>query len=439
MIKPLIKRVPFRKFFFCIVLSAVSLIGHAQRKDPLGYVVINGDTTHGIIAFQSLDKMEASIRFRKSATDDWITYTAGVAQSFSVLGLVYEAKKTETDFSSIQISDVRRGIYQNRVRDTLLFLKAEWRSNVVSLYSLDDLHGRVHYYISKNDRDEPRELRQKMAFIDDKMATQNEYWGTLRVLLSDCESITETQIRDTRFFLSDFKIIARNYMSCKNGTPLLLKKPESQNENDFVFATVYVAPGLTSLTFSGDKTLYEYRLAALANGNFGTSSTWQFGAAVGFRFRRFQRLDVMAETGFRRYDAHSDVSLQPLPNGTYRQMFDISMSYIRLAPSIRYRFLPGRISPYLRVGVSINKLMTYTANFNLRVTFPPTTINKPEPAFGNERKADEHGYFGAVGLKAGKFSVEFRREIGDGIFDGSTAYSSKTESSSIFLSYVIIK
>ena len=73
------------------------------------------------------------------------------------------------------------------------------------------------------------------------------------------------------------------------------------------------------------------------------------------------------------------------------------------------------------------------------MTFPPTTINKPEPAFGNERKADEHGYFGAVGLKAGKFSVEFRREIGDGIFDGSTAYSSKTESSSIFLSYVIIK
>ncbi len=429
----------FPKFFLCIVLSAVSLTGHAQRKDPLGYVVINGDTTHGIIAFQSLDKMEASIRFRKSSTDNWIVYTAAVVQSFSALGLVYEAKKTQTDFSSIQISDVRRGIHQNRVRDTLLFLKVEWKSNVVSLYSLDDLHGRVHYYISKNDLDEPRELRQKMAFIDDKMATQNEYWGTLRVLLSDCESITEAQIRDTRFFLSDLKKIARNYMTCKNGTRQPLKKPESHNENDFVYATLYVAPGLTSLTFSGDKTLYEYRLAALANGNFGTSSTWQFGAAVGFRFRRFRNFDVMAETGFRRYDAHSDVSLQPLPNGTYRQMFDISMSYLRFAPSISYRLLHGKISPYLRIGFSINKVMAYTANFNLDVTFPPTTINKKEAAFGKERKGDEHGYFGAAGLKVGKFSVELRREFGDGVFDASTAYSSKTESTSIFLSYMIIK
>lgn len=430
-----------------ITLFALCGIAFGQNRFVEGYVVIpSGDTVKGFIKDQDWRVNPSSIKFRKGADGSTTTYTAAQIRLFrTVSGTYYESKAVMYDRSPVELALLSTSAEPRWEKDTLL-LEVEVKGQV-NLYYLVDATSKQHFFIEKAGSDLAEELLNvKYLVYQDGVKTTSftqQYKSQLRNYMGDCQAV-QGQILQTKYNLTSLRALTTKYNGCNEQRAATLAVQPDNNKTSVAFG-VLAGVHRTRMVFKSDNPAHR----SLTNGFYENNINGTGGISVNVIFPRGrQRLSLYGELLYLHYNL-SKVVEQTRATGagtSYRKEasgFDVSYGRVNLL--LRYHWATGTwIRPYLQSGVSGAHSLRNSNYYELttrEVYDLAGTVysNYAEGVILQPPKKIEFGWLAGVGVTAGRFGLEGRYEIGDGLVSSGGPLSSTRKSAYLLLSYAFRK
>ncbi len=293
-------------------------------------------------------------------------------------------------------------------RSDTVFLKTEYFSNAIQLYSFRD-NKRTHLFIQKNNGG-INELIY-INFLINRSGTNYEnenkkFIFQLRELLSDCPDAI-SHINNIDFSVQAIEKVLEDYNRiCRKGSATLYKK---EYHSKFEISVIAGA-SFSSLTAKGPANF-------LAQSN--SSLTLQSGAApiIGLRFNYIPQafhshLSALADIYYNSYDA-SSTAYSNYVNSTFftKTSTTLKASYARLGIMVRYYFLNEKSAfrPFVNAGYSAEFILTrnnQTSSDNYFNGNQNITTSDPYPNGGY--KSSQYGFVAGLGGTYSRFSLEYR-------------------------------
>lgn len=433
-----------------IILFALGGIAFGQNRFVDGYVVISsGDTIKGFIKDQNWRVNPSSIKFRKGADGGTTTYTAAEIKLFRTFsGTYYESKAVMYDRSPVELALLSTSAEPRWEKDTLL-LEVVVKGQV-NLYYLVDATSKKHFFVEKAGSDLAEELLDVRYLVYQNgvktASSTQQYKSQLRNYMGDCQEV-QGRILQTEYNLTSLRALTTKYNGCNEQRAATLAVQPDKNKTS-VEVGVLAGVHRTNMVFKSDNPAPR-SLRSFTDGPYENNINGTGGISVNVIFPRGrQRLSLYGELLYLQYNL-SKVVEQTRATGagtSYRKEdsgFDVSYGRINLL--LRYHWVNNsRIRPYLQSGLSGARSLR-NANYYKLTTQEVYDVagtvysNYEEGVILQPPRKIEFGWLAGVGVTAGRFGLEGRYEIGDGLVGPSRTLSSTRRSAYLLLSYAFSK
>lgn len=435
-----------------IILFALCSIAFGQSRFVEGYVVIpSGDTIKGFIKDQNWRVNPSSIKFRKGANEETTTYTAAQIKLFRTFsGTYYESKAVMYDRSPVELALLSTSAEPRWEKDTLL-LEVVVKGQV-NLYYLVDATSKKHFFVEKAGSDLAEELLDVRYLVYQNgvktTSSTQQYKSQLRNYMGDCQSV-QGRILQTEYTLTSLRALITKYHGCNEQRAATLAVQPDKNKTS-VEVGVLAGAHRTSMIFkSANPALWSLR--SFTDDPYENNINGTGGISVNVIFPRGrQRLSLYGELLYFHYNMSKVVEQTRVTGAStiYRKEDSgFNVSYGRVNLLLRYQWVnSSRIRPYLQFGLggapnfrnSNYYKLTIQEVYDLAGT-PYSNDNYEEGVILQPPKKIELGWLAGVGVTAGRFGLEGRYEIGDGLVGSSRTLSSTRRSAYLLLSYAFSK
>lgn len=303
----------------------------AQKDFRKGYIIQNADTIRGYVDYRGYNKSAQLTTFKPTLDGAEQRYTPE-----SVAGYGFDHEKKVFEAKPVAVVDADNTV------ERMLFLNVLVKGKA-SIYYYRDSFSKDHYYLEKDTLF--TELQNnKLLVVGAKSEAKFErydkkYIGVLNYALSDCESISISQLYELRFNRSDLIRIAEKYNTCI--TPNAVSTAVTHREEKF---KITVGPVLVytraALDFTGD--------SPLGRAEFQNTSSIGGGAFLNLTLPALnEKLSLQTELLY--IPARFSAPSTDYDKFNYDILFDLA--YIKLPVQLRYTYPRGVIRPYMNAGL----------------------------------------------------------------------------------------
>lgn len=128
--------------------------------------------------------------------------------------------------------------------------------------------------------------------------------------------------------------------------------------------------------------------------------------------RSRERWAIQGDLVYRPFKAEGEYTEMNGSNSTHTETkFD--MGFVGLYTSIRYRFMEGKVRPYISAGVSSNLLVSDNSSQIIHNKYYTTESKSYKMPLEETRKHEQGGMF-SFGVESSKFGADFKVENGNG-------------------------
>lgn len=403
------------RYFFIIYVILSHSIAIAQKNYFPGWIETkDSQKIEGEILFNDKGATIQEVEFLNLKSGERQRFTPSDLKSFEIEGIKYVSQVVNIDFTpqGLQKEDY---VSKTRVVTDTIFLALQIKSSLNLLYYRDvDL--RNHLFVQTDDGElvelikheyKDQVLNPSNNHYETKIITINKFRNQLKYFMRACPSIVDKLDR-LAFNLNDIQKQIVAYNTCIGNVV------EYERKNEKIEVQFGVAAGavLQNLTFESNDRLF----LGLDLVDFSPS----FNPVLGVS------LDVVFPMNFRRWSLNNALLVMPfhytgnvyIPTtniNSYETMdFDLSGTYVKLLPKLRYTFTTNSIRPFINAGVSAAYLAGFTNEMKTEYTTYSHVVNSEMPAL--DKKNYEIGLQAGVGLKIDqKFTVEYIYEGSDGM------------------------
>lgn len=386
-----------------LVFSGILLfqLVHSQEKFLPGYVInLKGDTLHGFIDYRNWKINPDKVDFKNETGNKQITYQPSDILEFKVKDEIYVSATVNIETSPRENVNLNYDNKMNLQVETT-FLQTIYNGSK-SLYHFFK-YDKDYFYIKKDTTFELLLYKRYLYKKDDNsIINENKaYLGQLEIYLKDCPGIT-TRLKNTAYRESDLNNLFKFYYEGTLSAIDFKKDVEKVKVETGLLAGV----SLTSLKFSGST----FIIAT----DFNSSLNFSAGAYFEIILPRNQKKwSVNNELLLSAYDSKGTYEDGPVDNYT-RVTYELGYTYLKLNNLVRYKYPIGHSFLFLNGGISNGIYLKETNYKNTYTRFYTQESTKEEIAI-NDPKRYELGLIIGGGLKAGRFSMEARYEIGNGM------------------------
>jgi hypothetical protein len=390
-------------------------IAIAQKNYFPGWIETkDGQRIEGEILFNDKGATIQEVEFLNLKSGERQRHTPSDLKSFEIEGIKYVSQIVKIDFTpqGMQKEDYLRKTLV--VTDTI-FLALQIKSSLNLLYYRDN-ELRNHLFVQADD-EEPVELikheykdqvlNPNTNHYETKIITINKFRNQLKYFMRACPSIVD-KLERIAFDLNDIQKQIVAYNACIGNAV----EYERTNEKIKVQFGVAAGAAMQSLSFESNDRLFE----GLDLVDFNPS----FNPVVGVS------IDVVFPMNFRRWSVNNALLIMPfhyagnvtIPTtniNSYEKLdFELSGTYVKLLPKLRYTFTNNRVRPFVNAGVSVAYLAGFTNEMKSEYTSYNHVVNSEMSAL--DKKNYEVGLQVGAGLKIDqKFTVEYVYEGSDGM------------------------
>jgi hypothetical protein len=380
-----------------VVLSGANCLAQADFRK--GYIISNaGDTLRGLVDYREGVKAYRSCDFKKSETDNTVTY-----EPEHIIGYGFPDDKY---FQS-------RHIKEHEQDSTVVFLELIVKG-LVSLYRFEK-----NFYVEKRG-DTLFELANESTELSAngrKMVKEsNQHIGILNMLLFDCVE-SRQKILGVRLVERPLTLLIEHYNSCKGESMLSYKakKPWLRSRLGFSAGAEFSKLHFDVSYVQMDHLMGTFEIAK--SPLFGFSGEL-YSPRLSERISFHGDLFYLAST----YRMFHIIDKRPIGGYTHRHNVSIELQHIKIPMSFQYTFPIRKITPFFSAGVSNTIHLTSNSTWiheQESASFVETFKDKAVPL-----KKNQIGIFGgsgalfAINRKLDGF-VELRYERTDGISDSA--------------------
>lgn len=413
-----------KQLYITITLLFIFNLSSAQKNFKSGFILQNGDTIRGLVDYRGDVRSSQLVTFKQNETTPEQAYTPEDIQAY---GFDQEQKY----FEAHVLPAVEGGA------STRLFLNVLAKGKA-SLYHYRDTFQKENYYLSK-DNGPLVELAQEVYYITDastgqkRKVTDKKFVTVLSSVFSDCNEVSQTQLKKVSYNASSLTSIVQAYNQCvAPGSSVYVQKKKK--------GAVTIAPVFGYFT-SSLKVTGSHRLVER---NYDKSTT-HFTGGVSFNFTIpsiNEKLSIQTELLYfpqKFYSYHYEKN-QMGRTTTSEITFD--QSYLKLPAQLRYTFPKGKIRPFINAGPVLAYAVKLKDNEVVHSSFMSSSYTEEGPVFPDNESVRPYSMGLASGagisylLKGKALSLEARYEINDG-FSVIDKINTRIRSTYFILSYAL--
>ncbi|CAG5002232.1 hypothetical protein DYBT9275_02845 [Dyadobacter sp. CECT 9275] len=391
----------FLSVFFLNLFATVSIVLAQENFQP-GYMIsYTGDTLKGFIDYRNWVINPDQIAFKKTPVSEASVHLVEEIKGFSVNNETYEKATVQHDINPTRTEDLTYSPVPKYEKRTFL-LMVLYRGQK-SLYFLRDRDKRVSLYIKNEAGEFVLLVRYRYRVEGGNVITSSMYKDQLGAYLNDCQAAARKIKLLTYSEISVGKLFKEYYTRCSQLEAVSVTVPEKPG---FEFG-VTAGATVTTLKFRGDTDLDRLK--------FDPSLRPAAGIYLNVTVpRNNRRLSIYNELILSNYSLAS-YSLTPVIGGAQtRTDRTIGMSYIKLTNLLRYQFSAGKVKFFVNGGISNGLAVSETNKERLEnITSSGSIVH--ENKFLSRTRKYEQGWVVGVGGRAGKISLELRREASNGM------------------------
>ena len=414
------------KTIFTLLLSFLTVASFAQRKFVSGYYITKqGERVEAQINDQNWDRNPTFIEITKGSE----VMRLGVAEltSFGLsTGDAYYAYSVEVDKSPTKLNAIEPNS-QPIIEREMVFLKAIVKG-AASLFYLKDANAKEHFYVQNGD-EEPAELIYRTIKHESEGKSGYTklpiYRGMLSAKLTDCPKVTQ-DVAKLPFTQKALKELLENYNLCVSGSTGTYQAVQLGTIWNF---SVAAGMGNTSLSFSSA----EHK--SLTNADFNSTHYLAGVSALATLPRGRGKWAIQGNLFYRPLKAESEsIERSITSNENYtRTTTSFDMAYLDVNAMVRYRFLDGKLRPFLSAGLSNNLLVSDNSKQTVFTKFYTSENTRERKPLEETRKHEQALLFG-LGVEMKKLAAELKMENGNG-FSPYSGLKSSRNTFSFMLSY----
>ncbi len=396
------------------ILTTVTVTAFCQKNLLPGTVITaGGDTLAGQIDYRNWGANPDRVRFTDAGGNIWV-FTPAEVKWFTVkdevyVGAVVNTENSPSDLGSLQmLPDYKLDV------DTV-FLQAIFEGDR-SLYFLKNRTGCNNFYIGDNHGYELLLYKKYMAIAGGQQIVA-EVKGYINQLLDyfDNNEALSAEIGRTGYDWGSLERLFRHYYSLTSDGSSFSKKSEKVVVKPAVFAGL----SLTTIILRSD--YYSY----LELPDYKTSADFCGGIAVDLVFpRNLRKWSFNNELQWSSWgvSGQSFASSQD-GNITYKNDYDLSMSYINLNSMLRYNYPAGSFIIFVNAGIS-NGFAVGSTNVMVEELTEYTITERATDSYVKDMRMYKQSLLLGSGIRYGKFFIEYRHEWGSGITINTAIFSS---------------
>lgn len=389
-----------------------------------GYIINNkGEKLSGYVDYRNWGVNPSKVKFYRRIGGEVKSYKPNEIKEFGVHNEIYISGIIDIEISPRNTKDL------NDRPEFLLTKDTAFLQTLVggekSLFYFKNSFGFENYYIKKENKFELLLYKKYLKFVDFKrVELENaKYKGQLSLYLNDCSSIQD-KLLNVRINRKDLINLFLKYYKCIHAE-LVFQRTEKKIKLDY---GLLAGVSSTSINFKSSQFFF------LVDANFNSSTNFSAGLFLEFVLPKdFGKWSFNNELLFSDYKLNGYYEDFKNDDNYKKVSTEIGFSHLKLVNLLRYKYPVGSLHIYLNAG------------FANGITLKETNIKKTEtnsyfsedvihgPAITEIRKYEQSLVCG-TGLEYGKFSVELRFEIGNGMSKYATLKST-TKRYYLLLSY----
>jgi hypothetical protein len=412
-----------RKSFWLVFLglaSTISLVFGQENFQP-GYVIADtGDTLRGFIDYRDWTTNPQQIAFKNTPMSEVVTHGVDDTRGFHVSNVTYVRATIEHDINPTKIDELSYSpVPKYEKLTTFLLVMYE---GTKSLYFHRDYDRKIGLYI-RNERGAIDLLKNYQYRREGGQVIKNTmYKDQLTAYFGDCPEVAKKIKLLTYSEISLDKLFKTYYTSCSKDYTIALERKKLGWEFG-------VLGGVTAATlrFKGDSKLDPLRFDPSIRPTVGVSLNV-------FAPSQRRRFSVYNELLLSSYMFQKSQMMTSLVGGSeFNSEKQIGATYIKLTNMFRYNLFTGKTSIFLNAGMSNGIAVREKNKERNEYKSSAYTLVHDGKLVGSTRKY-EQGLVLGIGAGFGKFTVELRREVSNGM-SGYVELSSKVRRNSLLLTY----
>jgi hypothetical protein len=383
------------KYFLTALLVGVmiqNLWGQTTLRS--GYIVkTEGDTLKGFIRDLEWTVNPSQVEYQTSKEGTPQVFTANEIRAFyTSRPILFESHNFRYDAGEQKTNALTYSREPEEWKEEKLFLQVLVKGGI-SLYRLDDVNGRIHYFIQENTGDVVELLNRKYLVNTNSINQVREFEGWKQQLLNlsaSCESASKS-IQAARYMDSSLKKIIENLNACRGESVKNIVSVQSERKPSRF--GIMVQPFFDYTEISNARTTFEEI-------NFGFGISYEI-----FSRKKPERISYYNELKYKMI-AQTGVATNNNP-------VNFDFQTINLINMIRFN-TPGKAAFFWNLGTNISYRMNMTVQYENGSDLP-----------GNYESDLQLGIAGGIGSRflnkeKLKGTIELRYELEQSPFTEST-------------------